>query len=176
MSTVVQRCVHVLAVCTARHGAYSEIALLPAGCLSIDDQIPDVSPDIRRWLLCGAGDHRCHHIALLSQDVPEKGVELGCCFDQEQVGPLGRPAGAPGRRPAGRVRGWRPFIAVGRLDRHIARLGESSGKEGVEVGLRRDDEQTGYRSLSAKPWCCGSPLLILPWDGRPHARGRGRHG
>ena len=70
----------------ARHGAYGAIAALPAGGLSIDDQIPDVPPDVRRRLPCSAVDRRSHHVALLGQDVTEKGVELGCRFDQEQGG------------------------------------------------------------------------------------------
>src|SRR5712692_2734472 len=54
---------------------------------------------------------------------------------------------------ARRVRRWPPFIAVGGLDRDVARLGQDVREEGVEVVLRRDNEQACHRSLSAKQRC-----------------------
>jgi len=68
-------------------------------------------------------------------------VKLGLRFDNEQAGP-------PAVRQAYCVRSGPPFIAVGGLDRDVARLSQDGMEEGVEVLLRLEDEQTGHRCSS----------------------------
>jgi hypothetical protein len=137
---------------TGRYWAGLTLALPPSSCecfLMVETRCPAGAPDLLGLRLQYSASEGAHSLVFIHHQHPD------------QTGPPSRlgqarllsiddkiPEVHPAIHQAHRIRHRQPCIAVDSLGHHVARLGQDFTEEGVELGLRVDNEQGGLRGRS----------------------------